>query len=94
MRRLQREALESKLNESGVLSRVCDMVMGGVEALRGGGGAGAGVQDGAVANDKFQTNAKFQMSYGSLSLFYGGLESYSRAAARPPSNYSPAALPC
>ena len=26
-------------------------------------------------SDKFQTNAKFQMSYGSLSLFYGGLES-------------------
>jgi hypothetical protein len=30
---------------------------------------------GTVSSDKFQTNAKFQMSYGSLSLFYGGLES-------------------
>ena len=26
-------------------------------------------------NDKFSTTAKFQMTYGSLSLFYGGLES-------------------
>ena len=26
-------------------------------------------------NDKFATTAKFQMTYGSLSLFYGGLES-------------------
>ena len=29
----------------------------------------------AQLNDKFQTSGKFQMSYGSLSLFYGGLES-------------------
>ena len=26
-------------------------------------------------NDKFASSAKFQMTYGSLSLFYGGLES-------------------
>ena len=29
----------------------------------------------AQLNDKFSTTAKFQMTYGSLSLFYGGLES-------------------
>ena len=29
----------------------------------------------AQLNDKFASSAKFQMSYGSLSLFYGGLES-------------------
>ena len=28
-----------------------------------------------MLNDKFSTTAKFQMTYGSLSLFYGGLES-------------------
>ena len=26
-------------------------------------------------NDKFMTSAKFELTYGSLSLFYGGLES-------------------
>ena len=30
---------------------------------------------GEKLNDKFSTTAKFQMTYGSLSLFYGGLES-------------------
>ena len=29
----------------------------------------------AELNDKFASSAKFQMTYGSLSLFYGGLES-------------------
>ena len=60
------------LASGNILGNVCDMVMEGVAAFSG---AGPGKLDGAVANDKFQTNAKFQMSYGSLSLFYGGLES-------------------
>ena len=30
---------------------------------------------GEQLNEKFATTAKFQMTYGSLSLFYGGLES-------------------
>ena len=72
MRRLQRDKLEKMLAESDLISKFCDVVMEGVESLRGG---GQGVQDGSVSSDKFQTNAKFQMSYGSLSLFYGGLES-------------------
>ena len=33
------------------------------------------VASSAALNDKFQASGKFQMSYGSLSLFYGGLES-------------------
>ena len=33
------------------------------------------VSGSAALNDKFQASGKFQMSYGSLSLFYGGLES-------------------
>ena len=36
---------------------------------------GTKVASSAQLNDKFQATGKFQMSYGSLSLFYGGLES-------------------
>jgi hypothetical protein len=35
-------------------------------------------------NDKFATTAKFQMTYGGLSLFYGGLESLVRSPPSPP----------
>jgi hypothetical protein len=55
-----------------VSKTLCDAIMEGVGAFAGG---KRGVLDGTVSSDKFQTNAKFQMSYGSLSLFYGGLES-------------------
>ena len=72
IRRLQREKLEEQLAKGDLISKICDVVMGGVDLLSGGGGK---LLDGAIGNDKFQTNAKFQMSYGSLSLFYGGLES-------------------
>ena len=34
-----------------------------------------GASTGAELNDKFAASSKFEMSYGPLSLFYGGLES-------------------
>ena len=62
VRKLRRETLESMLNseERPLVSGLIDVIMEGVESLSGSGGA---TQDGAVSNDKFQTNAKFQMSY-------------------------------
>ena len=71
VRGLTRERLTEMLMKSDLVPDIIDLLMEGVEKLS----AGPSVQDGAVRSDKFQTNAKFQMSYGSLSLFYGGLES-------------------
>ena len=72
IKRLSRQDLEERLLSQDVLEALIDAVLEGVHKL---GASGGGPQDGAVTSDKFQTNAKFQMSYGSLSLFYGGLES-------------------
>ena len=72
VKRLTRQDLEEKLLRQDVLVALVDAVHEGVMKLSGGAG---GPQDGTIKSDKFQTNAKFQMSYGSLSLFYGGLES-------------------
>ena len=72
VKRLTRHDLEEKLLRQDVLVALIDAVHEGVMKLSSGAG---GPQDGTIKSDKFQTNAKFQMSYGSLSLFYGGLES-------------------
>lgn len=52
------------------LGGLADEIVRGVAALRKQETASS-----AQLNDKFQATGKFQMSYGSLSLFYGGLES-------------------
>ena len=61
VRTLEREHLESLLAAADLVSGICDVVMEGVAAFSGGGANGA--QNGAVANDKFQTNAKFQVRH-------------------------------
>ena len=71
MRALERPRLEKLLNESDLISNMCDVIMEGARFLTSGGSD----RGSTVANDKFQASGKFQMSYGSLSLFYGGLES-------------------
>ena len=52
------------------LGGLTDVLVRGIEQLKT-----QRVGSAAVLNDKFSSSAKFQMSYGSLSLFYGGLES-------------------
>jgi hypothetical protein len=47
-----------------------DVLMEGLEELKK-----QKVSGSSSLNEKFQATGKFQMSYGSLSLFYGGLES-------------------
>ncbi|KOO26285.1 d chain transport protein, partial [Chrysochromulina tobinii] len=69
MRALERPRLEKLLNESDLISNMCDVIMEGARFLT------SSDRGSTVANDKFQASGKFQMSYGSLSLFYGGLES-------------------
>ena len=71
IRKLERAQLEGMLGKAEVISSICGMVMEHINLLQ----SKAAQVNGSVVNDKFQTNAKFQMSYGSLSLFYGGLES-------------------
>ena len=71
MRTLERPRLEKLLNESDLISNMCDVIMEGARFLT----SGRSDRGSTVANDKFQASGKFQMSYGSLSLFYGGLES-------------------
>ena len=44
-------------------------ISAGIELLQG-----QGASTGFELNDKFATEAKFEMKYGSLDLFYGGLE--------------------
>ena len=75
VRRMDRGRLEKMLsNTKGqeLLTAISEMILEACEEMRG---KGKSLQDGAVKSDKFQSSAKFQMSYGSLSLFYGGLES-------------------
>ena len=52
------------------LGGLSDVLIHGIEELRS-----QRVGSASALNDKFSSSAKFQMSYGSLSLFYGGLES-------------------
>ena len=69
VRRLGRSEVERLLNDAN-LGGLVEMLWDGVEAL-----GKQKVASSAALNDKFQASGKFQMSYGSLSLFYGGLES-------------------
>jgi hypothetical protein len=69
VRRLGRSEIERLLNDAN-LGGLVEMLWEGVEAL-----GKQKVASSAALNDKFQASGKFQMSYGSLSLFYGGLES-------------------
>ncbi|KOO20837.1 achain structural determinant protein [Chrysochromulina tobinii] len=69
VRRLGRSEIERLLNDAN-LGGLVEMLWDGVEAL-----GKQKVASSAALNDKFQASGKFQMSYGSLSLFYGGLES-------------------
>ena len=69
VRSLRRETIEQLLRDAELGGLVAVLVEGAgrLRAQR----ASSSVQ----LNDKFASSAKFQMSYGSLSLFYGGLES-------------------
>jgi hypothetical protein len=69
VRKLKRKDLESLLQDA-QLSGLTEVLMAGVEQL-----SRQQVASSAQLNDKFQASGKFEMSYGSLSLFYGGLES-------------------
>jgi len=69
VRVLSREAIRERLNRAG-LSGLEDKIMEGIELLKR---QAAGTSH--DLNDKFMTSAKFELTYGSLSLFYGGLES-------------------
>ena len=66
---LQRAKLEELLSAAG-LSGLVDFMVASIASL-------AQQAEGSpeALNQKFATTAKFQMTYGSLSLFYGGLES-------------------
>jgi len=66
---LTREQVEALLGEAN-LGGLANFVVASIETLAA--QATGSAQD---LNDKFSTTAKFQMTYGSLSLFYGGLES-------------------
>jgi len=69
IKKLKRSEVETLLNDAN-LGGLADMLMAGIDAL-----SKQKVSSSAALNDKFQASGKFQMSYGSLSLFYGGLES-------------------
>ena len=66
---LSRERVEELLGAAN-LSGAVDFVASSIETL-----SRQTTGNSAQLNDKFATTAKFQMTYGSLSLFYGGLES-------------------
>ena len=66
---LTREEI-AKLLVAAKLEGLIDAVTAGVEKLQG-----QGASTGLELNTKFATEAKFEMKYGSLDLFYGGLES-------------------
>ena len=55
--------------------------------------SGQAAKSGAELNDKFASSAKFQMSYGSLSLFYGGLESLLGGTPPTPTPPTPTRVP-
>ena len=69
VRVLSREEIRERLDRAG-LSGLEDKIMEGIELLKR---QAAGTSH--DLNDKFMTSAKFELTYGSLSLFYGGLES-------------------
>ena len=69
VRKLKREQVEELLKAAD-LGGLTQLLMDGIEQLSAQPAASS-----AQLNDKFQASGKFQMSYGSLSLFYGGLES-------------------
>jgi len=69
VRALTRPEVEARLEAAG-LRGLADAVMRGVNGLRS-----QAAETGDALNDKFATSAKFELTYGSLSLFYGGLES-------------------
>ena len=69
VKKLTREQVEQLLGAAN-MSGMVDFVYSSIETL-------SAQKEGSAEqlNDKFSTTAKFQMTYGSLSLFYGGLES-------------------
>ena len=69
VRKLKPEQIDTLLNAAS-LGGLVDTISAGVKKLQSQTAASS-----AQLNDKFQASGKFQMSYGSLSLFYGGLES-------------------
>ena len=64
VRTLSRAKIEQCLQDSKIIQELSTALVEGVEKLQG----SSTQQDGVALSDKFQTNAKFQMSYGSLSL--------------------------
>jgi len=69
VKKLKPEQIDTLLNAAS-LGGLVDTISAGVKKLQSQTAASS-----AQLNDKFQASGKFQMSYGSLSLFYGGLES-------------------
>ena len=69
VKKLKRPQVEELLSNAG-LQGLVDFVAGAIESL-----STQATGSAEVLNDKFATTAKFQMTYGSLSLFFGGLES-------------------
>ena len=69
VKQLTEEDVQKLCAESGI-SGLAQVLIDGIHALKG-----QPVASSSALNDKFQASGKFQMSYGSLSLFYGGLES-------------------
>ena len=59
VRKLTKPEIEEMLSKAQVLAGLVDAIHEGVERLGSGRG---GLQDGSISSDKFQTNAKFQMS--------------------------------
>jgi hypothetical protein len=69
VKKLKPEQIDTLLNAAS-LGGLVDTISAGVKKLQSQTAASS-----SQLNDKFQVSGKFQMSYGSLSLFYGGLES-------------------
>lgn len=69
VRKISDEEVQSRLEEA-KLDGLTNIMLAGIMELKK-----QTVSGSAQLNDKFQATGKFQMSYGSLSLFYGGLES-------------------
>jgi len=69
VKKLTRERIQELLDKAG-MGGLADFVVGCVASL-----ATQSTGSAERLNEKFGTSAKFQMTYGSLSLFYGGLES-------------------
>ena len=74
---LTRDEVFEKLQFAGLLG-LLDTVMEGVKNLQQ-----QAAETGDALSEKFATSAKFELTYGSLSLFFGGLE----ALVGPPSHH-------